>query len=177
MELGRTLLIDNSMQPVKVVSWQEAILLVLKNKAKVIDEYDNVLIHSASQAYKLPSILMLVSKSKRKRDINFSKKAIFLRDNYTCAYCANKFKPNQLSLDHITPVCQGGGKTWENIVTACRECNSEKGGRTPEQAKMSLKLNPYKPNWNPSYFIQIKKTDPVERWEVWVGSLSLKIEV
>lgn len=176
MDAGRTLLIDNSMQPIKVVSWQEAILLVLKNKAKVVDEYDNVLIHSATQAYKLPSILMLVSKSKRKRDINFSKKAIYLRDNYTCAYCENKFKQALLSLDHIIPVCQGGDKSWENIVTACRDCNSKKGGRTPDQAHMTLKFKPYKPSWNPSYFIQLKKTDPVERWELWVGALTLKVE-
>ena len=173
MVLGRTLIIDSTMQPIKVVDWQDAILLVLKNKARVVDEYDNVLIHSASQAYKLPSILMLVSKSKRKKEMNFSKRAVFFRDNYKCAYCANRFRPTELSMDHVIPVCQGGLKSWENIVTSCRQCNSDKGGRTPEEARMQLSFRPYKPNWSPSVFIQIKKEDPVARWEQWVGSLKV----
>lgn len=173
MQFGRTLVIDNSMQPIKVISWQDAILMVLKNKAKVIDEYDNVLIRSASQAYKLPSILMILNKSKRKKEINFSKKAVFYRDNYTCAYCGDKFALSKLTQDHVIPVCQGGLKSWENIVTACHECNSKKGGRTPDEARMELKYSPYKPKWHPSLFIQLKNSDPIEKWEMWVGNLKV----
>lgn len=175
MRFGRTLIIDSSMQPIKVVDWQDAILLVLKNKARVVDEYDNVLIRSATQAYKLPSILMLVSKSRRKKEMNFSKRAVFYRDNYTCAYCADRFRPGELSMDHVIPVCQGGHKSWENIVTSCRQCNSDKGGRTPEEARMLMHFRPYKPNWSPSIFIQIKKEDPIEKWEQWVGTLRVII--
>lgn len=175
MQFGRTLVIDSAMQPIKVIDWQTAILLVLKNKARVIDAYDNVLIHSATQAYKLPSVLMIVSKNKRKKEINFSKRAIFYRDNYTCAYCGDRFKPSELSQDHVIPACQGGTKCWENIVTSCRECNSKKGGRTPDEARMELKFLPHKPNWNPSLFIQLKKSDPIERWEFFVGSLKVEV--
>lgn len=175
MQFGRTLVIDSAMQPIKVVDWQDAILMVLKNKARVVDEYDNVLIHSATQAYKLPSILMVVNKSRRKKEMNFSRKAIFYRDNYTCAYCANRFRPSDLSLDHVIPVCQGGKKSWENIVTCCRPCNNDKGGKTPAQARMDLHFEPYKPNWSPSIFIQLKKDDPIELWETWVGTLKVAL--
>lgn len=166
----RTLVIDSAMQPVDVVDWQRAILLVLTNKAKVLDEYDNVLIRSASQAYKLPSILMLMtSKAYRTKEVNFSRKGVFYRDDFTCGYCEKKFKAADLTLDHIIPVCQGGNKSWENIVSACHKCNMKKGGRTPAQAKMPLKVKVYKPNWNPTMFIQLKKNDPLEKWQEWIA--------
>lgn len=171
----RTLVIDNTMQPVDVIDWQKAILLVLTNKAKVLDEYDNILIRSASQAYKLPSILMLMSKSYRKKEVNFSRRGVFYRDNYTCGYCERKFKTSDLTLDHIVPVCQGGDKNWENIISACHKCNTKKGGRTPSQARMELKVKPYKPSWNPSMFIQLKKSDPLEKWQDWI-SFQLKMD-
>ena len=69
------------MQPIKVIDWQTAILLVLKNKARVIDAYDNVLIHSATQAYKLPSVLMIVSKNKRKKEEDLIKEKRLREDN------------------------------------------------------------------------------------------------
>jgi hypothetical protein len=33
------------------------------------------------------------------------------------------------------------------VVTACRLCNTRKGNRTPEQAKMQILAVPYVPNW------------------------------
>lgn len=44
--------------------------------------------------------------------------------NYKCAYCGEK---NKLEVDHIIPVSKGGGTTKENVVPACRSCNSRKG--------------------------------------------------
>ena len=52
-----------------------------------------------------------------------------------------------LTRDHVTPLHQGGKNTWSNLVTACRDCNARKGGRTPEQAKMPLIAVPFIPNW------------------------------
>lgn len=56
--------------------------------------------------------------------------AIYKRDGYACAYCGGD---DQLELDHIQPVSQGGEDTWENLVTSCRTCNASKGARTPGQ--------------------------------------------
>lgn len=57
------------------------------------------------------------------------------RDGGSCRYCGSK---ENLSIDHIVPRCQGGGDEPENLVVACRSCNSRKGGRTPKQAGMVL---------------------------------------
>jgi hypothetical protein len=55
----------------------------------------------------------------------------------------------------VIPVVKGGGKTWDNIVTCCFECNHEKGGRTPEEAGMHLIRQPKSPDSFPR-MIQIK---------------------
>lgn len=175
MSFGRTLILDSTGQPVKIVDWQKAILLVLTNKAIVIDAYDNVLIRSASQAYKLPSILQLLGRNRRKKEVNFSKKGLFFRDNCQCAYCGEKFKLDDLTMDHVVPACQGGKKTWENIVSACKPCNLKKGGRTPAEAGMDLLWQPYRPKWNASMFVQLKKSDPVEKWQDWIPVIRFDI--
>lgn len=49
---------------------------------------------------------------------------ILKRDNYTCRYCGSKKEP--FHLDHVYPVSKGGETSVQNLVTACRKCNSEK---------------------------------------------------
>ena len=48
----------------------------------------------------------------------------------------------------MVPRCQGGLTNWNNIVVACTDCNSKKAGRTPEQAGMKLRRQPYRPKHN-----------------------------
>lgn len=64
---------------------------------------------------------------------NFS--AVHERDGAACRYCGSE---RNLSIDHVVPRIQGGSNELENLVVACRSCNSRKGGRTPEQAGMVL---------------------------------------
>lgn len=47
------------------------------------------------------------------------------RYKHCCAYCGKRRK-GKLTQDHITPLSQGGGHTYTNIVPACRSCNSQK---------------------------------------------------
>ena len=72
--------------------------------------------------------------------------ALFSRDRNVCAYCGNSFNSKELSRDHVVPVQRGGKDKWTNVVTACRTCNTRKGGRTPEQAGIPLIYLPYVPN-------------------------------
>jgi len=60
---------------------------------------------------------------------------VLARDGGRCRYCDSG---SDLSLDHLRPPRMGGGHGPENLVTACRSCNSRKGSRTPEQAGMAL---------------------------------------
>ena len=74
-------------------------------------------------------------------------RTLFKRDANLCLYCGMRYMTRDLTRDHITPVSQGGGDTWNNVATACRRCNNYKGGRTPEQAAMELIAVPFTPNY------------------------------
>lgn len=45
-----------------------------------------------------------------------------------CAYCHRK---RPLTMDHVVPISKGGPHTADNVVPACRSCNSRKGARQP----------------------------------------------
>ena len=52
---------------------------------------------------------------------------IFARDEYRCAYCAETYPREALTLDHVEPRMRGGDRSEGNLVTACRACNTRKG--------------------------------------------------
>ena len=51
-----------------------------------------------------------------------------------------------MSCDHVKPVHLGGKTIWTNVVTSCKRCNTQKGGRTPENSGFVLNYYPYTPN-------------------------------
>ena len=86
------------------------------------------------------------------RSVGFSFRAVHDRDHWTCAYCGrsvSKRPPSDALLatvDHIVPVSRGGESSWLNLVSACKECNNRKADRTPEEAGMGLRFDPYDPS-------------------------------
>jgi len=44
--------------------------------------------------------------------------------DHRCAYCGRQLE--KLTIDHIVPLSRGGAHTKENVVPACRSCNSSK---------------------------------------------------
>jgi 5-methylcytosine-specific restriction endonuclease McrA len=54
--------------------------------------------------------------------------------NHHCAYCLAPFdptvRPKQVSKDHMQPLAKGGRHLIENVVPACRQCNTRKSART-----------------------------------------------
>ena len=73
--------------------------------------------------------------------------ALFARDQHLCLYCGKQFSRQSLTRDHVIPLSRGGRDIWVNVVSACFQCNSRKGGRTPQQASMPLLAIPYRPSW------------------------------
>ncbi len=69
------------------------------------------------------------------------RKALRERDQDQCRFCgievnwADRKSRGGATYDHVRP---GGGDTLDNLVIACRGCNSKKGKRTPAEAGMSL---------------------------------------
>jgi len=50
-----------------------------------------------------------------------------------CHYCGGRFKPSELTMDHIVPVARGGRSTRGNVVPCCKECNNLKKCQTPAE--------------------------------------------
>ncbi|MDN5686145.1 MAG: HNH endonuclease [Brachybacterium sp.] len=85
------------------------------------------------------------------RSIGFSFRAVHERDHWTCAYCGRSVSKTPAceallaTVDHIVPRSRGGESSWWNLVSACKECNNRKAAKTPAEAGMDLRFEPYDP--------------------------------
>lgn len=64
---------------------------------------------------------------------------VFKRDGFVCQYCGATPPQAVLWVDHISPVCDGGGNEIDNLVTSCDRCNIGKGGTPLSEVPQSLK--------------------------------------
>jgi 5-methylcytosine-specific restriction endonuclease McrA len=98
-----------------------------------------------------------------KRSLRFNRRNLLARDEHQCQYCGVSLPPSQLSLDHVLPRSRGGQTSWENVVCSCIDCNTRKGGRTPQEARMRLRQRPARPRRDP---ILVRKLDN-PKYESW----------
>lgn len=145
---GSVLVLNASFEPLSVVSIQRAIVLLLKEKAELVEAAEAVL-RSERLALRVPLVIRLVYyvRIPYRVKLPVSRRAVLVRDAYTCQYCAKQFPRADLTLDHVLPRSRGGKNTWENIVTACKSCNGKKGNRTPHEANMPLLKKPTRPRY------------------------------
>lgn len=66
---------------------------------------------------------------------------VLRRDRHRCAYCGGA----ATTVDHVMPACRGGRIEWLNTVAACVACNGRKADRTPDEAGMPLRWQPWQP--------------------------------
>ena len=128
--------------PLSTIDWKTAIKLVFTRNVIVIKHHENWKVRSPSEAYDVPSIIMLRRYHKFQNYVKFSRSNVFLRDMYKCQYCFDVFDVKQLTLDHVLPRSKGGETTWDNIVTSCRACNTYKGSKN-----LKPKNQPAKPTF------------------------------
>lgn len=62
------------------------------------------------------------------------REGVFTRDGRRCQYCGKHLRRGTLTIDHVTPASWGGTHGEENLVTACRSCNSAKGAKIATKA-------------------------------------------
>ena len=67
------------------------------------------------------------AKAKELKKTNWWKKKL---KEAKCYYCDGVFKKESLSMDHLVPVVRGGRSLKNNVVVACKKCNSEKKYKT-----------------------------------------------
>ena len=116
----------------------------------------------------VPRVIRLLYFEKTPRQtLRFNRRNLFARDGNCCQYCGKSLPTSQLSLDHVLPRSRGGQTSWENIVASCLKCNTRKGGRTPQEARMQLKRAPIRPKHNP--LLTVKLDNP--KYEIWKSFL------
>lgn len=111
-----------------------------------------------------------------KHTLRFSRRTLFARDGHCCQYCGVSLPPQQMSMDHIIPRSRGGKTNWENVVCSCIKCNTRKGGRTPQEARMRLLRKPAKPRHNP--LLSRKLSNPkYESWRTFLASHTWTVDM
>ena len=130
--------------PLSVLPWQEAVKAVFRDTVNVISEYDRT-VSSPTTEFKLPSVLALKEYVATSQAPAFTRFNVFLRDAWHCQYCHELQKTHQLTFDHVVPKSRGGKTAWDNIVSACRPCNTKKGSRMPHECGMHPMVEPREP--------------------------------
>ena len=158
MEMPLILRLDASGLPMQWIPWQRAVCLYTRDLV-IWTAGENMfsLSGGTSRATGKPSIIVINSiiAIKRPKTVPYLHRdnpplnnyELFRRDSQICLYCGQRWKTSSLTRDHVVPKSLGGKDIWSNVVTACRACNTKKGGRTPEKAGMRLLAIPYAPNW------------------------------
>ena len=142
---GRVLVLNASFEPINVCTVRRAAVLILKNRAEVL-EHGEWALHAESLSLPRPVVIRLVSYVNVPRDTSrrkITRRAVFARDGWSCQYCGTR---SSLTVDHVIPRSKGGDSSWENIVASCAPCNRRKGDRLPAQADMHPRKKPKAPS-------------------------------
>lgn len=141
----KALVLNMDYTPITVCSVQRAFLLVYLRKAELIKANVGYSFHTVNETFSMPSVIKL------NRYVNvpykglvLTRENVFKRDEFTCQYCGTN---KELTLDHLIPKAKGGKTSWNNLVTACKSCNSLKGNYSPEDAGLQLNFQPYRPSY------------------------------
>lgn len=145
--MNKVLLLNKEDEPLNITSWKRAIVLLIKGKAEYVEKINKVEDYIKIGEYYIPKTIKLTYEMAiPELELPFSRENIYLRDDYTCQYCGEKFHPSELTLDHVYPKSRGGPTDWENIVACCKHCNQKKADKTPVEANMRLLNVPKKPD-------------------------------
>lgn len=183
IENSRCLVLNGDYSPLGIIDWKKAITWLFKESTsksiEILDFYHDDFIHGPNhKKIPIPAVVRTIKYYKLNANVNFSRKNLFIRDNYTCQYCSHKLYMNELTYDHVIPRAQWAKNTtptcWTNIVTSCKSCNLKKGNRTPSQAKMILKKEPFAPKRSLKYLPVYSQLTTIgssvpEPWTIYLG--------
>ena len=118
--------------------------LFFLNRVSVIENYEDK-VHSPTISFFLPSVIALKDYIMPQSKTPFTRFNVFLRDNFTCQYCRQNFPANELTFDHLIPRCLSGKTCWNNVVSACTNCNLKKGRKLLKFTDMKILKEPTQP--------------------------------
>jgi 5-methylcytosine-specific restriction endonuclease McrA len=162
------LLLNASYEPIRVISVERAVVLILTGKAEPVSDSGHVM-RSPSTEVRVPLVARLVKMAKvpRMQRVPFSRKMLNVRDNGQCQF--NDCTARGTTIDHVVPRSQGGTTTWENCVMACSPCNFKKADKTMEQLGWTLKKTP-EPVYGPMVLAaRMGRYAELPEWAQWIS--------
>jgi 5-methylcytosine-specific restriction endonuclease McrA len=140
--MTRALVLNATYEPLCVVSTRRALILVLDDKAELVHASEGVF-RSARQSFPEPSVVRLSHfvKVPYRARVALNRRAVFARDGHRCQYCGGAAE----NIDHVIPRSRGGTHTWDNVVAACRPCNTRKEDRYLNEVGFQLHRPPSVP--------------------------------
>lgn len=132
--------------PLSRVNIKRAITLLITGKAEPLDFACEIRwqLRSPNLIVSVPAHIRLTITSGERiwKVPPVNRREVLRRDHHTCQYCGSS---KHLTLDHVIPRSKGGSHSWDNVVTACEQCNARKSDRTPLEAGMPLCTKPKAP--------------------------------
>jgi 5-methylcytosine-specific restriction endonuclease McrA len=159
------LVLNATFEPINVCTVRRAVVLLLKDKAEVV-EHGQWRLHSEHTAMSRPVVIRLTTYVRVPRDAHkrkITRRAVFARDGWACQYCGAR---SNLTVDHLIPRSKGGSSNWENIVASCAPCNRRKGDRLPHQAGMHPRQAPRTPR--AEIFIHVSSPTIPAAWRAYL---------
>lgn len=135
-------MLNATYEPLSIVPVRRAVVLVLVDKADLVHEHGGAF-HSERLTVPAPSVIRLRSyvRVPRARTAPLNRRSVFLRDGGECQYCGRAAE----NIDHVIPRSRGGRHTWDNVVAACRRCNTAKRDRLVTETSLRLRSQPRAP--------------------------------
>ncbi|WP_100811639.1 HNH endonuclease [Microbacterium sp. BR1] len=157
----RTLVLNAGYEPLAVVSFKRALVLVMNAKATIIERVEGDPVWGARGAVDRPAVILLTRyvRVPQSRRVPVTRRGVLRRDGNRCAYCGK----GATTIDHVLPRSRGGADSWENLVACCLRCNNLKGDRTPAEMRWDLRYAPRPPHGAQWTVRGTERADP--RWE------------
>ena len=120
-------------------------------------------------AIRVPTVLVLARYDRvPRRRPALSARAIWERDGRRCQYTGKVLAPGEGNIDHVVPRSRGGVTSWENCVLACRQVNSRKADRLPEEVGLRLLRAPSAPRELP-VTVLLRNHHGIADWELFLS--------
>ena len=160
------LLLNASYEPLTVISWRRAIVMVIEGEVELLEQAEDRTIRTCGGAeFPFPVVVRLfnmVKAFRRGGKAPWTRAALRARDENTCQ--VSGCDSGGTTIDHIVPRSRGGETSWENTVLMCKLHNQRKGSRSLAGAGMKLKRNPRAPSYS---VVLATKAHP--QWAAWLN--------
>lgn len=154
------LLLNASWEPLRVIPLKRAVVLVLQEKAEVVEAGEEE-VRSSYFSMPLPSVVRLkyFVKIPFRAKVALNRRTLISRDKGICQYCGG----HGSTIDHIVPRSRGGTHEWTNVALACGPCNSQKRDKLLSEIGWTLLNKPAVPHVRTHIVLGIGTLDP--SWE------------